>query len=202
MYPYVTSSLTTTAGVVTGLGIPPRTLDRVMGVTKAVHSHVGGGPFVTEIDDPEVAARLHGDKSAKDAEFGATTGRERRLGYLDLPQLRRANWINGTTEMIVTKLDWLNRFDGAVQVCVAYDRRNRDVENRYVVAPDSARKLEQCLPIYEELPGWEEDIKEVRQFKDLPKNARKYVEFLEQQLRVPISMIGVGPERDQVIIRG
>lgn len=197
MYPYTTSSSTTTGGVCTGLGIAPSHIDKVTGVAKAVQSHVGGGPFVTEINDPELLVKLHGDMSMIDAEKGTTTGRIRRLGHLDLTQIRRAQMVNGTHDMALSKLDWVTRYGEEVPVCVAYERKGKILE----IAPDAAYKLEQSEPIYEVLPIWKEDIKDVRNFHDLPENAQKYIEFIENQTDVPITMIGVGPKRDQVIVR-
>jgi adenylosuccinate synthase len=197
MYPFTTSTSTVSGGAATGLGIPPQQIKKVMGVAKAVQSHVGGGPFVTEVTDPVRKAILHGDKSSVDAEYGTTTGRERRLGYLDLPQIRRSNMINGTDEMILTKLDWVPRFGRQVMICTAYSRKGKILD----ISPDSARKLEQSQPLYTSLPTWDQRIQDTRQFAALPDEARAYVEFIEDQTKVPISMIGVGPNPDQVIIR-
>ena len=200
MYPYTTSSSTTTGGVSIGLGVPPTYINKVTGIAKAVQSHVGGGPFVTEIHDPKVLEQLHGDMSKIDAETGTTTGRLRRLGYLDIPQIRRAQMVNGENHnqvMALSKVDWVRRFGSVVKVCVAYERKGK----RYEVSPDSAYKLEQCTPIYEELPTWEEDIQHIREFSDLPVNAQGYIKFIEEQTKVKIQMIGVGPQRDQVINR-
>lgn len=197
MYPFVTSSTTTSGGVAPGLGIPPQKVSRVVGVVKAIQSHVGGGPFVTEIHDYKMLDKLHGDTSAVDAEKGATTGRTRRLGFLDLPGIRRAQMVNGTTEMAITKLDWLPRFGDTIPVCVAYEHNGQRLE----VAPDSAQQLMASKPIYEEVPSWTEDISGVRKFEDLPKNAQDLILFIERQTSVPVTMIGVGPERSQVIER-
>jgi adenylosuccinate synthase len=197
MYPYTSSSSTTSGGVPSGLGVPPMYVDRVYGIAKAVQSHVGGGPFVTEITDDEVLGRLHGDMTKIDAEKGTTTGRVRRLGYFDIPQIRRAEMVNGVSEMALSKLDWVQRFGEQVLVCVGYERGGK----KLMVAPDAAYKLEQSTPIYEALPGWDEDIQNVRNYNDLPNNAKRYVEFIEGATGVPITMIGVGPQRDQVILR-
>lgn len=210
MAPFTTSSTTTSGGVAPGLGLPPYAVNKVTGVIKATQSHVGGGPFVTEItneEEPELLSRLHGDQTTVDAEFGTTTGRQRRLGHLDLPQVRRANMVNGTHEMALTKLDWLPRYGETILVCTKYERTklNEDsgeLETKiYDIAPDSARKLEQCRPVYEELPTWEEDIQHITNFADLPKEGKDYISFVEDQTGVPITMIGVGPGRDQVIVR-
>lgn len=197
MYPFTTSSSTVSGGAVTGLGIPPQTINQVIGVVKAVQSHVGCGPFVTEVLDPDLNTNLHGDKTTVDAEYGTTTGRERRLGFLDLPQIRRSNMINGTNKMIISKLDWVPRFGPQVPICVAYERKGKTL----YIAPDSARKLDQSTPIYESLPTWDSNIQHVKRFDDLPSEARAYIEFVEDQTKVPIAMIGVGPNPSQVIIR-
>ncbi|GAC1387521.1 MAG: adenylosuccinate synthase [Candidatus Saccharimonadales bacterium] len=197
MYPYTTSSSTTSGGVATGLGIPPHFIERVTGVVKAVQSHVGGGPFVTEVTSPDLQAQLHGSHTTIDAEVGTTTGRVRRLGFLDLPQICRSVMVNGTHDIALSKLDWVPRYGQQVPICVAYTRKGKTLK----VAPDAAYKLEQSTAIYESLPTWEENIQDVRKFKNLPKTAQQYVKFIEDHVEVPIKMIGVGPNRDQVIIR-
>lgn len=197
MYPYVTSSNTTAGGVATGLGIAPTTLSKSVGVVKAVQSHVGGGPFVTEIFDEKILSKLHGDMSTIDAEKGTTTGRVRRLGYLDIAGIRRANMVNGTTELALTKLDWVPRYGKKIKVCTAYTHRGETL----AMAPDSAWALEKCEPVYEELSAWDEDITEVRSFSKLPTAAQDYVKAIETWTGLPITHIGVGPRRDQVITR-
>ncbi len=197
MYPYVTSSSTTAGGVSTGLGVAPTTLQRSIGIVKAVQSHVGGGPFVTEIHDEALLARLHGDMSTVDAEKGTTTGRVRRLGYLDITGIRRANMVNGTTELAVTKLDWVPRYGKTIAVCTSYQYRGETL----AMAPDSAWALEKCTPVYEQLSAWDEDITEVRSFADLPQAAQDYVTAIETWTGLPVTYIGVGPRRDQVITR-
>jgi adenylosuccinate synthase len=197
MYPYTTSTSTTAGGASTGLGIPPYFIERVMGIVKTVQSHVGGGPFVTEVQDQQILASLHGDQTAIDAERGATTGRVRRLGFLDLPQIRRANIVNGTHEIALSKLDWVPRYGDKIPVCVSYTLENET----HLVAPSSTAQLERAIPNYEYLPAWKEDIQDVRDFNKLPKEAQDYILFVEEKLGVPISMIGTGPRRDQVIVR-
>lgn len=200
MYPYTSSSSTTTGGVSTGLGVPPSFIDKVIGVAKAVQSHVGGGPFVTEILDVDILKRLHGDMGTIDAEKGTTTGRVRRLGYFDLPQIRRAQMVNGEEDkqtMALSKLDWVQRFGEKIPICVAYQRNGKMLE----IAPDAAYKLEQSTPKYEYLPNWTEDTRNTREFNKLPINAQNYIKFIEGKTGVRIAMIGVGPQRDQVIIR-
>jgi len=202
MYPFVTSSSTTVGAVSTGLGVPPHFIDKVHGIVKAVPSHVGGGPFVTEIKDTDLLNSLHGDMSAIDAEKGTTTGRVRRLGNLDLPQIRRALMVNGTDEnmtIALSKLDWIPRFGPLLDVCVAYERKGKTID----IAPDAAYKLDQSKPVYERLENWDPsiDITGVKTFYDLPKQAQKLVRFIEEQLETDIDMIGVGPRRDQVIVK-
>lgn len=197
MWPYVTSSSTTAGGVAVGLGLPWNQIDEVVGVSKLVQSHVGGGPFVTEVTDTGLLEDLHGDMTTIDAETGTKTGRTRRLGYLDLPAIRRSQWVNGTTQMAVTKLDWVPRFGPTTKVCVSYTRKGKELK----MAPDAAYKLEQSIANYTELPTWSEDIQSVTEFDDLPKNAQDYITFIETQTEVPITMIGVGPGRKQVIER-
>lgn len=200
MYPYVTSSNTISGAVSTGLGVPPESITHVIGISKAVQSHVGDGPFVTEITkakDPELLERLHGDMDQVDSEKGTKTGRVRRLGYLDLAGIKRSQMINGTKEMNITKLDWVPRYGRQVLVCVAHRRKGNTLE----VATDAAYKLEQSRPYYALLDTWEEDIQGVREFEDLPENAQDYVNFITEITGVPVTRIGVGPQRDQVIVR-
>lgn len=199
MYPFVTSSSTTSGGVSTGLGVPGKHIERVIGVSKAVQSHVGGGPFVTEITDKQLLAKIHGDPNTIDAERGTTTGRTRRLGWLDLPQLRRAQMINGTTEEVITKFDWLTeeRYGDELKICVAYIRKGKTL----TIAPDAGYKLEQCEPVYETFKSLRKDISKITNFQDLPQEGKKIIEFLDQETTAPITRLGVGPARDQVIIR-
>lgn len=197
MYPYVTSSHTTVGGVLNGLGIGAKHIGRVIGVAKATKSHVGGGPFVTEIEDASLAQRIRGEKGSIDAEYGATTGRERRVGYLDLPELLRAVLVNGVTELVLTKLDAVPRYGNSTMVAVSYKLNDMEL----IMAPSSARRLEQCQPVYsEELPTWHENISDMHEFDALPQAAKEYVSFLSKRLGVPITVLGVGPEREQVIL--
>jgi adenylosuccinate synthase len=197
MYPYVTSSHTTSGGAVNGLGIDPHEIQRVIGVVKALKSHVGGGPFVTEITDTALAAHMRGAPGKIDSEYGASTGRERKLGYLDLPELRRAVVVNGVTEIALTKFDVLHQFGERMRIATAYELHGKTVRH----APSSAAQLAACKPIYQEWPLWDEDISHVRRVEDLPEQARTLLDFLAEELRVPITMVGVGPERDQIILR-
>jgi adenylosuccinate synthase len=197
MYPFTTSTSTTSGGVATGLGIPPTFVGKVFGVAKAVQSHVGGGPFVTEVSDEEELAKLHGDMTTVDAEYGTTTGRKRRLGHFDIPQIRRAQMVNGVDGLLLSKLDWVPRYGDFASICVAYIHRGKKVD----IAPDSAFELENCEPVFEKLPTWTENIQGVRDFDKLPENAKNYVKYIEKQTGVPINIIGVGPRPEQVIVR-
>ena len=184
-YPFVTSSSPTSGGALTGTGIGPRDIDRVLGITKAYVSRVGSGPFPTELRD-EV-----GEKMVEiGGEFGTVTGRRRRCGWLDLVALRYAVRVNGITDLALMKLDVLSAFP-SLKMANAYS----SLGQRYEDFPRQQRVLYNCSPVYEEMPGWQTDITAVRSFADLPAEARAYVERIEKAVEVPVSMISVGPER-------
>jgi adenylosuccinate synthase len=184
-YPFVTSSSTVAANAATGVGIGPNRIDRVIGVAKAYVTRVGEGPFPTEIEGPdqERVCELGG-------EFGTVTGRVRRCGWLDLVALRYAVRLNGITSLALTKLDVLSSFD-RVPVCVAY--RLRDGTETFEF-PAHQSDFHHCRPVYETLPGWQEPITD-----GLPRAARAYVNFVEQELSVEISLVGTGAERERVV---
>ena len=190
-YPFVTSSSATAGGACTGSGIPPTRIDRVIAVTKAYATRVGEGPFPTELFDAD-GERLR----AVGHEFGTTTGRPRRTGWYDLPVARYAARINGVTDFVLTKLDVLTGWD-RLPVCVAYEIDGEVVEE----LPMTQTGFHHAKPVYEYLPGWTEDLSGAREMSDLPANAAAYVDFLEQRSGAPISVIGVGPGRDAVIVR-
>jgi adenylosuccinate synthase len=194
-YPYVTSSYPTIGGVMIGLGAGPQHIQRVVGVVKAYQTRVGAGPMPTELSG-ELGDKLRGTGAQPWDEFGTTTGRPRRCGWLDIVTLRHAVQVNGLTEMAITKLDVLSRFDD-LQICVAYELDGRRVET----FPADLTTLARCRPIYETLPGWGVDISQVRDFGDLPQGARDYVARTEELLSIPASCISVGPGRDQTIRR-
>jgi adenylosuccinate synthase len=194
-YPYVTSSYPTIGGVMIGLGVGPQHVKRVVGVVKAYQTRVGAGPMPTELRD-ELGERLRGTGDQPWDEFGTTTGRPRRCGWLDLVTLRYAQRLNGLTEIAITKLDILSRFD-SLRVCVAYQLDGQRVET----FPTDLAVLARCLPVYETLPGWGVDITSARTFTDLPIQARAYVQRIEELLGLPASLIGVGPGRDQTVCR-
>ncbi|MAT41433.1 MAG: adenylosuccinate synthase [Anaerolineaceae bacterium] len=193
-YPYVTSSNVTATGVFTGLGIGICPVERVIGATKAFQSRVGAGPFPTELEG-EQANRLRGTGSNPWDEFGTTTGRPRRVGWLDGVLLRYAVRLNGLTELVLTKMDVLSGLP-EIQVCTAY----RAVDGKtYEIPPMGVTTLETYQPIYETLPGWQEDLMRVRRWEDLPQAAQAYIRFVEKMSGVPVCLASVGPERSQVV---
>lgn len=188
-YPFVTSSSATAGGACTGSGIPPRRLDRIIGIVKAYTTRVGEGPFPTELFD-DAGAHL----SKVGAEFGTTTGRPRRCGWYDAVIARYAARVNGVTDFVLTKLDVLTGLE-QVPVCVAYDVNGV----RHDEMPVNQSDFHHAVPIYEYFPGWWEDISGARTFEDLPANAQAYVKAVEQMSGARISAIGVGPARDATI---
>ena len=188
-YPFVTSSNPTAGGACTGSGIGPTRIDRVIGILKAYTTRVGSGPFPTELLDEDGAAlRRIG------AERGVTTGRDRRCGWFDAVIARYATRVNGLTDFFLTKLDVLTGWE-RIPVCVAYEVDGRRVEE----LPYNQSDFHHAVPVYEMLPGWDEDITKAKTFADLPKNAQAYVKALEEMSGAPISAIGVGPGRTETI---
>ena len=194
-YPFVTSSNATVGGVLTGLGVPAQAITRVVGMAKAFCTRVGAGPFVTELDG-ELALRLRGTGANPWDEYGATTGRLRRVGWFDAVALRYAVQINGLTELVLTKLDILTGLD-PLHICVAYSYRGACLED----FPQDGEVLAQCKPIYEALPGWREDVTTARSFSELPAEARAYIARIEALAQVRVTMASVGPERTQLVAR-
>ncbi|SVA02505.1 uncharacterized protein METZ01_LOCUS55359, partial [marine metagenome] len=190
-YPFVTSSNPTAGGACTGTGVGPLDIDRVIGIAKAYTTRVGAGPFPGELAD-DVAEYLVevGD------EFGTNTGRRRRVGWLDTVMLRYAVRVNSLTELAVAKLDVLDALD-TLKICVAYD----DDGERHEWMPYHQSVLHRATPIYEELPGWESDLTDATHRDDLPARAEAYLAFVEEQVGVPVNMVGVGPGRQQVLRR-
>jgi len=188
-YPYVTSSNTISAGACTGLGISPRTIGEVFGIFKAYCTRVGSGPFPTELND-ETGELLR----RKGYEYGATTGRPRRCGWLDIPALKYAIMLNGTTRLFMMKSDIMSGFE-TIKVCTSYNIEGREqVELPF----DNSAVID---PVYSELPGWKEDITGIRDYAGLPENLRKYVEFIERLTGLPVTIISVGPDRNSTIFR-
>ena len=190
-YPFVTSSSATSGGAATGSGIGPNRIDRVIGIVKAYTTRVGSGPFPTELFDES------GEFLRKTGfEFGTTTGRPRRCGWYDAPIARYTARVNGVTDFVMTKLDVLTGLE-SIPVCVAYDVDGVRVDE----VPVSQSDFHHAKPIYENLPGWSEDITGARTFDDLPKNAQDYVLAIEAMSGARISAIGVGPGRDAIVVR-
>jgi adenylosuccinate synthase len=189
-YPFVTSSNPIAAAACTGTGVGPKDIDEVWGVTKAYTTRVGAGPFPTELDD-ELATTLR----EAGGEYGVTTGRPRRVGWIDLVALRYAARINSLTHLAVTKLDVLTGF-GELNVCTRYRGAEEASFDHY---PYHQTVMHQAVGEYEQLPGWDEDISDCREESELPAAARDYLAYVSEAIGVPIALIGVGPDRDQVI---
>lgn len=190
-YPYVTSSSPTAGGVCTGAGVSPKKIERVLGVMKAYSTRVGEGVYPTELTGADgEALRKRG------GEYGATTGRPRRCGWLDLVAAKYAATINGITDIILTKIDVLTGFD-EIKVAVSYEKDGEP----YSGSPSSLRKSANIKVIYKTFPGWTEDISSIRDYEKLPINCRNYIEFIEEFLGAPASLISVGPEHSANIIR-
>jgi len=186
-YPFVTSSNTICAGACTGLGVAPNKIGNVIGIFKAYCTRVGSGPFPTELENNE------GEKLRKQGhEFGATTGRPRRCGWLDLPALKFAVMLNGVTELVVTKADVLSGFE-TIKVCTHYILNNKTVD----FLPYEVN--EPLQPVYKEFKGWKEDITKIKSFTDLPETFKFYLQFIEDEIKVPIKIISVGPNRNETI---
>ena len=189
-YPYVTSSNTTAGGAASGSGVGPRDIDYVLGIVKAYTTRVGAGPFPTELFDDD------GDHlGEKGHEFGATTGRKRRCGWLDTVALRRSLQINSVTGMCITKLDVLDGMD-TVRICVAYKLDGREVDT----PPVGADRFEQCEPVFIEMPGWKESTVGARSRDSLPEAARAYLRKVEELCETPIDIISTGPDREETIV--
>ncbi|GAW93719.1 adenylosuccinate synthase [Calderihabitans maritimus] len=191
-YPYVTSSHPTAGGACIGAGVGPTKISRVIGVAKAYTTRVGQGPFPSELKD-SVGDYIR----QKGREFGTTTGRPRRCGWLDLVILRYAARINGLDAIALTKLDVLGGLP-RVKICIGYEYKGQLITE----FPHSHEILTQCQPVYEELKGWEGDISEIRYFEDLPEQAQEFIRRVEELTGIPICIVAVGPRRSQTILRG
>ena len=189
-YPFVTSSNTTAAGACTGLGISPGSIKEVFGIFKAYTTRVGSGPFPTELFDE------NGETMAKvGCEFGATTGRPRRCGWLDLVALRYACQVNGVTQLMMMKADVLSGFE-TLKICTSYNYKGKEIKH----LPFNIES-ENVKPIYTEFKGWSEDLTAMEKYSSLPVNLINYIEFLENELKIPIKIVSVGPDRKQTIFR-
>jgi adenylosuccinate synthase len=187
-YPFVTSSNPISGGACAGAGVGPRDIDRIIGISKSYCTRVGSGPFPSEADpaDAEILVEVGG-------EYGTTTGRKRRCGWFDAVAARYAARLNSLTELVITKLDVLSAFE-SIKVCVAYEYEGE----RYDDFPPNQTVFNKCRPVFEELPGWKDDISSVRDVSDLPKEARGYLDALEGLVGTPISWASVGPGRDEI----
>ena len=189
-YPFVTSSNSTAGGALTGSGFGPANIKQVWGVAKAYTTRVGEGPFSTELNSKI------GEKLRKIGnEYGATTGRPRRCGWLDIVILRYACRVNGLTHLVISKLDVLDKFK-KIKVCTSYKYKGKIIKN----FPSSVEMLDKCRPVYKTLNGWQKDISECKKYADLPKEAKEYLRFIEKQLKTPIKIISVGQNRNQTIV--
>ena len=190
-YPFVTSSNTTAGGACTGAGVGPTRITEVIGVSKAYTTRVGGGPFPTELNDA-VGEKIRD----RGREFGATTGRPRRCGWLDIPLLKDAIRLNGITGIALTKMDVLSEFD-TIRVCTAYQHRGRRTEE----VPSQVQVLKECEPVYEDHPGWKAELRNSRSFQDLPPKARDYIRRIEELTETEVTLVSVGEKRAETILR-
>ena len=190
-YPFVTSSNPTAGGATIGSGIGPKAIDSVVGVAKAYISRVGSGPFPTELSDDDGETMVN-----VGSEYGVVTGRRRRCGWLDLVALRYSCRVNSLTELFITKLDILSEFE-TIKVATAYT----SLGETYTEFPRQQRVLYNCAPVLEEFPGWKVDISGITRFDKLPKEAQRYIEFIDERTGVAVKWVSVGPERSQLIVR-
>lgn len=190
-YPFVTSSNPIAGGACVGSGLGPRAISRIVGIAKAYTTRVGSGPFPSELH-----GHLGDEIVDRGREFGTVTGRRRRPGWLDLVMLRHAVRLNSLTEIALTKLDILDTFD-TVRVCVGYELNGTEISGY----PDDSQLLAKITPKYVDLPGWKRSVSAVRNYPDLPQQARVLIELVEQHVGVPVTMIGVGPERNECVVR-
>jgi adenylosuccinate synthase len=190
-YPFVTSSNTVSGNVCCGAGIGPKEISGVIGIVKAYTTRVGAGPFPSELFD-DIGDQIQ----SQGAEFGATTGRRRRCGWLDMVLIRNANRLNGLTGLVITKLDVLGGLE-EIKICTAYEYRGNRIDD----FPANLKMLAECKPIYETLPGWSEDISKIKSYDELPKNVKDYLTRIEELIEVPIPIISVGPAREETIMR-
>jgi len=190
-YPYVTSSNTTAGGICYGLGIPPNKIDKIVGLTKAYTTRVGEGPFPTELNDEtgELIRKMGN-------EFGATTKRSRRCGWLDFPVLRYSCQLNGFDTLALTKLDVLDEFS-TIQVCTEYSYKDQTFDT----IPWESGVFSDCKPVLKQFPGWKTSLRNITEYSDLPQNAKNYISYVEETLNIPVEYISVGPNRNEMIVR-
>ena len=196
-YPFVTSSCTTAAGIFSGMGIGIQPVQRVIGITKAFQTRVGAGPFPTELFG-DMASFLRGTGANPWDEYGTTTGRPRRVGWLDLVLLKYAVEINGATELFLTKMDILSGLD-EIKYCTEYNRDGKTIADLDFTG--GAAMMEKCQPIYQSTPGWKEDLRSVRKWTEFPPQVIRYIQIIEEYCKIPVKMVSVGPERNAVVLR-
>ncbi|MBU1000027.1 adenylosuccinate synthase [Patescibacteria group bacterium] len=189
-YPFSTGSNTIPGAINTGAGIPIQKIEDVFGIIKAYTSRVGGGPFPTELKD-----KLGNEIREKGKEFGTTTGRARRIGWLDLEAVKFACQISGVTDVVITKIDILSGLE-KIKICLGYKLSGKSIS----YSSCGYQELEKLKPIYKEFSGWKEDITMIRKFNDLPKNCQNYIKFIENFLRIPVEIVSIGPKREEYII--
>ncbi|MCG8324912.1 MAG: adenylosuccinate synthase, partial [Thiotrichales bacterium] len=189
-YPFVTSSNTTAGGAATGTGVGLTRFDYILGITKAYTTRVGAGPFPTELFD-----ELGEHMASRGNEFGATTGRPRRCGWFDAVALRRSRQINGLSGLCITKLDVLDGLE-SIRICTGYECNGKTRST----TPTGAELMADCKPIYEEMPGWQDSTAGLREYGELPENARSYLQRIEQITGIPVDIISTGPDRDETIV--
>lgn len=189
-YPYVTSSNTISGGVCLGLGIGPKNVGNVIGIAKAYITRVGAGPLPTELKD-EIGKQIQ--EIGK--EFGATTGRARRCGWFDALIGKYAVMVNGLDTIALTKLDVLSGLE-KIKICISYKHKNKIIKD----FSSNVEILENCEPIYEEMPGWKEKLDNINKFNDLPENAKKYIKRIEELMEIPVCIVSIGPERNQTLV--
>lgn len=188
-YPFSTASNTIPGAVNTGAGIPVQKISQVLGVVKAYTSRVGGGPLPTELTD-----KLGDDIREKGKEFGTTTGRPRRIGWLDLEATKFACQVSGITEIVITKIDVLSGLKN-IKVCIGYKFNDKSIS----YSSCGYQELEKLTPVYKEFPGWKEDISQIKKFHDLPQTCQEYLHFIKKFLGLKISLISTGPKREEYI---
>ena len=189
-YPFVTSSVCVSSNACSGSGVGPKVISDILGIVKAYTTRVGAGPFPTELFD-DIGDAIQ----KKGAEFGATTGRKRRCGWLDMVILKNAVRLNSLTGLVITKLDVLGGLD-ELKICTAYEYDGKRIEN----FPANLKVLAKCRPVFETLPGWSEDISDIRNYDDLPGNTKNYLKRVEELSETPVQIVSVGPARDETIV--
>jgi adenylosuccinate synthase len=188
-YPFVTSSSPCIGGVGTGLGISPREIGEIIGIAKAYCTRVGSGPFPTELTD-----KLGDQIRENGREFGTTTGRPRRCGWIDIVALKHAIWINGFTSLVITKLDVLDTFD-SLNICVKYENEGKQLDD----FPSDPSILNNCRPVYETFPGWKISLSNIKDYSQLPENTKKFLDRIETLTGIPIFLVSVGAERGETL---